>query len=88
MSAREVVARAMWDKDRTPDDGTPEWESLRDDDNGEYAMGRDSYRNLADAGLAAMREHLAKAVPACGCTNADCQIDATREAMLKALGDE
>ncbi len=49
---------------------------------------RASVMNATDAALAALREHLAKAVPACGCTNADCQIDATREAMLKALGDE
>ncbi len=95
MSAREVVARAMyaqWQRD-----GGSYWRcgiswddlcAMADEGASGHQEMRASVMNATDAALAAIRAHLAKAVPACGCTNADCQIDATREAMLKALGDE
>jgi hypothetical protein len=79
MNAREVVALALGARLRV---NLLRWAPFVSHDH------IDDLRNrLADDALAAMREHLAKAVPACGCTKYDCEIDATREAMLKALGD-
>ena len=87
MSAREVVARANC-AERCAFMGEPPcWEVAPNDWPNPHCIEPGCHAQAA-AGLAALREHLAKAVPACGCTNADCQIDATREAMLKALGDE